>query len=138
MPSRGTTYLRCSGEFSTFTPTGKCANRYLRCCPNRFALASKWVDPAWIYGEYWFLRFSNRDMLGHLPRNELQERGLTVICLEEDPKFQDIYLSVFHATTHTFSGTLALKFVENHNVRKFVKMVSATFQTVKITQSVKV
>ena len=73
----------------------------------------------------------------HLSRNELQKRGLTVKYLEEDSKFQDICLSVFHATTLTFSGTPALKIIENHNGRAFVKMAPATFQTEKIIQPVK-
>ena len=41
--------------------------------------------------------------------------------LEDDEQFQDLSLSVFHATTHTFMGTAAIKIVENHRGRAFVK-----------------
>ena len=74
----------------------------------------------------------------HLSRKELQERGLTVKNLEEDQIFQDLCLSVFHATTHTFSGTPALKIVENHVGRAFVKMLPVTFQKEKKNQPGKV
>ena len=62
----------------------------------------------------------------HLPRTEFQQKGLTIKCLEEDQIFQDLCLSVFHATTQTFSGTPALKIVENHVGRAFVKMMPPT------------
>ena len=62
----------------------------------------------------------------HLPRTEFQKKGLTIKCLEEDQIFQDLCLSVFHATTQTFSGTPALKIVENHVGRAFVKMMPPT------------
>ena len=32
-----------------------------------------------------------------------------------------LVLSVFHATTHTFSGTNAMKIIENHNGKAFIK-----------------
>ena len=44
-----------------------------------------------------------------------------VYRLESDEVFQDLALSVFHATTHTFSGTSAVKIVESHTGRAFVK-----------------
>lgn len=34
---------------------------------------------------------------------------------------QDIFLSVFHATTHTFNGTAAVKIIENHLGKAFIK-----------------
>ena len=57
----------------------------------------------------------------HLPRAELQKRGLKVVPLEGNRDFQDLVLSVFHATTHTFSGTQATKIIENHLGRAFIK-----------------
>ena len=57
----------------------------------------------------------------HLSRSELQDHGLIVSPLENDEKLQDLSLSVFHATTHTFSGTSAAKIVENHAGRAFIK-----------------
>ena len=37
----------------------------------------------------------------HISRDEVEKRGLTVVPLEDDSDFQDLALSVFHATTHT-------------------------------------
>jgi len=47
---------------------------------------------------------------------------LKITNLEDDQVFQDLVLSVFHATTHTFSGTPAVKIIENHNGKAFVKI----------------
>jgi len=57
----------------------------------------------------------------HIPRDEVARRGLTVAHLEQDPTLQDLALSVFHATTHTFAGTSAAKIVESHTGRAFIK-----------------
>ena len=57
----------------------------------------------------------------HIPRDEIKKRGFTVAPLEKSPDFQDLALSVFHATTHTFSGTSAAKIVESHTGRAFIK-----------------
>lgn len=59
----------------------------------------------------------------HIARSELEQRGLTIARLEKDEKLQDLVLSVFHATTITFTGTQAVKIVENHNGRAFVSAV---------------
>lgn len=57
----------------------------------------------------------------HIPRDEAEKRRLAVYRLETDEVLQDLALSVFHATTHTFSGTPAVKIVESHTGRAFVK-----------------
>ncbi len=57
----------------------------------------------------------------HIPRAEIEKRQLAVFRLEGDHLLQDLALSVFHATTHTFSGTSAAKIVENHTGRAFIK-----------------
>ena len=57
----------------------------------------------------------------HIPRSELKTCGMVVSHLEDDEQLQDLSLSVFHATTHTFSGTPVVKIVENHEGRAFVK-----------------
>ena len=57
----------------------------------------------------------------HLSRFDLQEHGLVVYPLESDESLQDLSLSVFHATAHTFAGTPATKIVENHAGRAFIK-----------------
>lgn len=57
----------------------------------------------------------------HIPREEIENQQLSVFRLEEDQELQDLVLSVFHATTHTFAGTPAVKIVENHIGRAFIK-----------------
>ncbi len=57
----------------------------------------------------------------HISRTDLLKHQLKVIELEKDHKLQDLSLSVFHATTHTFTGTPAVKIVENHTGRAFIK-----------------
>jgi hypothetical protein len=61
----------------------------------------------------------------HIPRQDLQAKGLEIFNLENDQKEQDLFLSVFHATTHTFSGTLAVKIIENHLGKAFVQQQPA-------------
>jgi hypothetical protein len=58
----------------------------------------------------------------HIPRQELEKRGLTIENLEKDQIFQDRVLSVFHAATHTFSITPAVKIIENHLGKSFIKL----------------
>ena len=58
----------------------------------------------------------------HIPRVEVENRELAVEKLESDKVFEDLVLSVFHATTHTFAGTASVKIIENHNGRAFVKL----------------
>ncbi len=60
----------------------------------------------------------------HIARNDLEEHGLSIVHLEDDPILQDKSLSVFHATTHTFSTTSTAKIVENHTGRAFIKHAS--------------
>ena len=57
----------------------------------------------------------------HIPRDDLKDRGMTIIDLEEDETLQDASLSVFHATTHAFSAMPSVKIVENHHGRALVK-----------------
>jgi hypothetical protein len=53
----------------------------------------------------------------------LEAHQLNIAHLEDDQVVQDLILSVFHATTHTFSGTPAVKIIENHLGKAFIKMV---------------
>ncbi len=41
--------------------------------------------------------------------------------LERNQQTQDFFLSVFHATTHTFAGTAAVKIIENHLGKAYIK-----------------
>jgi hypothetical protein len=58
----------------------------------------------------------------HITRDRAKEIGLIVEPLEKDQTLQDLVLSVFHATTHTFSASLAVKIIENHLGKAFVKL----------------
>lgn len=57
----------------------------------------------------------------HISREDLAAKGLTIDKLEQDPEEQDLFLSVFHATAHTFASTPAVKLIENHTGRSFIK-----------------
>lgn len=49
--------------------------------------------------------------------------GLVIENLETDQQFQDLVLSVYHATMHTLSATGAIKIIENHQGPAFVKQI---------------
>lgn len=57
----------------------------------------------------------------HINREKAKSMGLIIEDLEENQTFQDNILSVFHATTHTFAATNAVKIIENHNGKAFIK-----------------
>ena len=50
----------------------------------------------------------------HLPLSKCDEIGLKIEKLEDDPKLQDLVLTVHHAYMHTFSMSPAAKITENH------------------------
>jgi hypothetical protein len=52
---------------------------------------------------------------------EARKLGLRITSLEKDKKLQDLVLSVFHSTTHTFDATIAVKIIENHLGFAFIK-----------------
>ncbi len=58
----------------------------------------------------------------HISRDTAKSQGLIIQDLESDPVLQDLVLSIFHATTHTFTGTLATKIIENHKGKAFIKV----------------
>lgn len=58
-----------------------------------------------------------------IPRHELEKRGLRIVRIEQDPVLQDLALSVFHATTHTFAGTSAVKIIENNLGKAFIQQL---------------
>ena len=61
----------------------------------------------------------------HIPRDELQQQQLKIVHLEDDEALQDLSLSVFHAATHALMGTPAVKIVENHDGRAFIRQINA-------------
>lgn len=67
----------------------------------------------------------------HITRDRARAKGLVIDDLEADARLQDAVLSVFHAVTHTLSGTSAVKIVENHLGKAFVKQVQQMIQVVQ-------
>ena len=59
----------------------------------------------------------------HINREELREHGLNILNLEDDKNQQDFILSIFHATTHTFARSGAVKIIENHLGNAYVTQV---------------
>ena len=61
----------------------------------------------------------------HLSRDDCKKLGLVVEDLEQNQTLQDLVLSVFHASTITFTMTPASKIIENHNGKAFIKLAGA-------------
>lgn len=59
-----------------------------------------------------------------IPRDELEKRGLKIKHLEDDQIFQDTVLSIFHATTLTFTETGVAKIIENHLGKAFIQQIN--------------
>ena len=71
----------------------------------------------------WFADYENfRSHLRRVGRDKVAEIGVNVTPLEKEDDLQDAVLSVHHATIHTFSGTPAVKIIENHHGRAWVLM----------------
>ncbi len=65
---------------------------------------------------------NNRQFKTHnrrIPREQLKKAGLKILNLEDNQNEQDLFLSVFHATTHTFN-TPVTKIIENHLGNAFI------------------
>lgn len=65
-------------------------------------------------------------------REDARQLGVVVEDLEADQQLQDAVLSVFHATMHNFSAAGAVKIIENHLGRSFMK--AAAFQVSVLPQ----
>jgi len=59
----------------------------------------------------------------HISRDEIERQGLAIVRLEDDQALQDLALSIFHATTHTFNATPAVKIIENHAGRALINRI---------------
>ncbi len=59
----------------------------------------------------------------YLNRDKLRDHGLKVLNLEDDQQQQDFILSIFHAATHTFTNSGAVKIIENHLGHAYVNQV---------------
>lgn len=56
-----------------------------------------------------------------ISRQTARQMGLKILDLEKDQRLQDLVLTVYHATTHAFNGTAAVKIMENQEGKAFVK-----------------
>ncbi len=54
---------------------------------------------------------------------ELQERGVPVVVINDDPTLYDSVMSVYHAISLTFNGTGAYKIFENSRGNALIRMV---------------
>jgi hypothetical protein len=54
---------------------------------------------------------------------ELRNLGLRVRRLEEDKALQDAVLTIYHATNISFGGGAIAKIIENHNGKRYVRVV---------------
>ncbi len=59
----------------------------------------------------------------HINRERLREKGMNIWNLEQDKDQQDFILSIFHATTHTFNLSPAVKIIENHLGNAFINQL---------------
>lgn len=59
----------------------------------------------------------------HMSFEKCKEIGLNVTPLEDNPKLQDLVLSVHHACIHTLSSTNAFKVIENQRGTAFIQAV---------------
>ncbi len=64
----------------------------------------------------------------HIDRETAREHGLKIINLEDDSILQDLVLSVFHAATHTFTRTSAVKIIENDRGNAYIKHMGLVVQ----------
>lgn len=72
----------------------------------------------------WLANHGNFKIHGrHLGRGELEKQGLKIVKLEADKLQQDFVLSLYHATSHTFTMSAAVKIIENHLGSAFVRQV---------------
>ena len=56
-------------------------------------------------------------------RDQAKSLGLMIEDLESNAAARDAVLSVFHAVTHTFTATTAVKIIENNLGKAFIKQV---------------
>lgn len=57
----------------------------------------------------------------HLHYDQCRQMGLNIELLEDEPEFQELVLTVHHCYVQTGTNTQALKIVENHEGRAFVR-----------------
>lgn len=84
----------------------------------------------------WFADYESFNSHGRrVGKDQARKIGVRVSDLEDDDDLQDAVLSVHHATMHTFASTSALKIIENHHGRAWVRMHGPAIQVAKSWQS---
>ncbi len=106
-----------SREFASKMVAGWLQNYMLREDPEA---NKKSLDIADWFADYESFRSHGR----RVGREQAREIGVVVSDLESNPELQDAVLSVHHATMHTFSGTPAVKIIENHLGRAWIRSSS--------------
>ena len=69
-----------------------------------------------------------------IDRAKLRELGLKILDLEDDQKLQDLVLSVHHSISHCMDGTGAVKIVENHLGKAWIRRVGTIQTPVQVKQ----
>jgi hypothetical protein len=59
----------------------------------------------------------------HISKSECEKDGLKILNLEDNQDFQDAVLTAHHAFMHTFSSTLCVKIIENHNGIAYIEEI---------------
>jgi hypothetical protein len=97
-------------------------------------MVARWIEQYMLAGQHdasekataaakWFADYTQFGSHGRsVTIEDLRNLGLKVDPLEDDQEVQDLVLSVHHATSHTFNGTAAVKIIENHLGRAYIKM----------------
>ena len=68
---------------------------------------------------------TSRNHARHINPDKAKASGLKIIDLEQDPKLQDLVLTIHHALSHTFANTPAVKIIENDLANTYVTMAVA-------------
>ncbi len=72
----------------------------------------------------WLANHANFKIHGrYLNRAKLREQGLKIVDLEKDKQQDDFIVSIYHAMTHTFTNTGAVKIIENHLGSAYIQQV---------------
>ena len=53
----------------------------------------------------------------------LHKKGMNITLLESDQQLQDLVMTIYHATMHTFANTSAFKIIENGAGKAFIRLL---------------
>lgn len=60
----------------------------------------------------------------HFNMDKCKEMGLKIFQLEDDPKLQDVVLSIHHAFSISLNITKAIKIIENHRGKAYISTIN--------------